>query len=249
MATADEYAQWIVNNADKRGTPDFEIVAKAYQDARAATQPTAQPAAQPKQSPLDVPNAVATGYNKGLLSLAGLPVDTAANIRDLVKAGIGAPYTAITGKPAPDWLQVQDRANDIGSGAHLIKTAQKYAPTMVTAANPEYEGGYLQAAGGGLNAIMNPNSRAEAINQGALGLASAPRTTLQATMRWLSLHRYHQQLRNKPLWQAQNTLSEAAKNAVRKWRNVWQTLKRQALRIQLLGLPLVIVLSVALKTC
>lgn len=34
MATADEYAAWIVKNANKRGTPEFDIVAKAYQQAR-----------------------------------------------------------------------------------------------------------------------------------------------------------------------------------------------------------------------
>lgn len=36
----DAYAKWIVENAQKRGTPDFEIVAKAYQEAKnAATAP------------------------------------------------------------------------------------------------------------------------------------------------------------------------------------------------------------------
>lgn len=39
MASADEYAAWIVQNADKKGTPDFEAVAKAYQQAKAAEQP------------------------------------------------------------------------------------------------------------------------------------------------------------------------------------------------------------------
>lgn len=34
MATADEYAAWIVKNANKRGTPEFDIVAKAYQQAK-----------------------------------------------------------------------------------------------------------------------------------------------------------------------------------------------------------------------
>lgn len=34
MATTDEYAAWIVKNADKKGTPDFETVAKAYQEAK-----------------------------------------------------------------------------------------------------------------------------------------------------------------------------------------------------------------------
>jgi hypothetical protein len=34
MATADEYAAWIVKNQDKRGTPQFETVAQAYQLAK-----------------------------------------------------------------------------------------------------------------------------------------------------------------------------------------------------------------------
>ncbi len=46
MATADEYAAWIVKNASKRGTPEFDIVAKAYQQAKG------EPAAAP-ESPAD----------------------------------------------------------------------------------------------------------------------------------------------------------------------------------------------------
>jgi len=34
MATADEYAAWIVKNSDKRGTPQFDTVAQAYQLAK-----------------------------------------------------------------------------------------------------------------------------------------------------------------------------------------------------------------------
>ncbi len=34
MATADEYAQWIVKNADKQGSPEFDIVAQAYSEAK-----------------------------------------------------------------------------------------------------------------------------------------------------------------------------------------------------------------------
>jgi hypothetical protein len=34
MATADEYASWIVKNAAKRGTPEFDTVAQAYQLAK-----------------------------------------------------------------------------------------------------------------------------------------------------------------------------------------------------------------------
>ena len=49
MATAAEYAQWIVQNKDKQGTPDFETVAQAYEVAKrneniAATQEATRPA-------------------------------------------------------------------------------------------------------------------------------------------------------------------------------------------------------------
>lgn len=42
MAGAEEYARWIVQNADKRGTPEFDIVSRAYQAAKQvkATDPT-----------------------------------------------------------------------------------------------------------------------------------------------------------------------------------------------------------------
>lgn len=46
MATADEYAAWIVKNADKKGTPEFATVASAYQDARGGQSTAAQPPAK-----------------------------------------------------------------------------------------------------------------------------------------------------------------------------------------------------------
>lgn len=124
---------------------------------------------------VDAGNAVGTGYFRGLTALAGLPVDTAANVLDLGKAAIGAPYTAITGKPAPDFLQVNDRKNVVGSGAWLTEKARgtKAGQVMLDAANPDYQGGYLQAIGGGLNAVTNPNSVPQLVNQAILGTTSA----------------------------------------------------------------------------
>ena len=49
MATADEYAAWIVANASKKGTPEFETVAKAYELAKGEA--TAAPAAAPAPAP------------------------------------------------------------------------------------------------------------------------------------------------------------------------------------------------------
>lgn len=38
--SAEKYAQWIVENQDKQGTPEFETVAQAYQAAKEQSQPT-----------------------------------------------------------------------------------------------------------------------------------------------------------------------------------------------------------------
>ena len=48
MASAEDFAKWIVQNPDKRGTPDFDTVAQAFQAAREAE--TAQPQAEPQQT-------------------------------------------------------------------------------------------------------------------------------------------------------------------------------------------------------
>ena len=53
MATADEYAAWIVKNSAKRGTPEFDTVAQAYQLAKAeeTTAVTQQQIAPPPAQP------------------------------------------------------------------------------------------------------------------------------------------------------------------------------------------------------
>jgi hypothetical protein len=47
MATADDYAGWIVKNADKKGTPEFDTVAAAYKEALAEEQPAPKAEAKP----------------------------------------------------------------------------------------------------------------------------------------------------------------------------------------------------------
>lgn len=46
MATAEQYAKWIVDNQDKKGTPEFETVAQAYKLAK-----TGAPASAPEVAP------------------------------------------------------------------------------------------------------------------------------------------------------------------------------------------------------
>lgn len=108
----------------------------------------------------DTANAVGTGFFRGLTRVAGLPADTAANVLDLGKAAIGAPYIAMTGKAPPSWLELGSRSDVTGSGDNLLKNISKtrVGDFMVNPANPAYEGGYAQAIGGAMSGVIRPNS-------------------------------------------------------------------------------------------
>lgn len=151
--------------ARKAGYTDAEIVQHLQPDAPKGTGSKA----------VDSANAVGTGFNRGLLRIAGMPVDAASNILDLGKAALGAPYTAITGKAPPEFLQLADRKGVIGSSDYLIDKAgkTKVGNLLVNPANPDYEGGYLQNAGGALTSISSPRSVAQGVNQMLIGQAGA----------------------------------------------------------------------------
>lgn len=54
--------------------------------------------------------ALASGVNRGVLRLFGLPADTVANAIDLLKAGAGMAYSGATGKTPPEFLDPTDKA-------------------------------------------------------------------------------------------------------------------------------------------
>jgi hypothetical protein len=66
MATADEYAAWIVKNADKKGTPAFDTVAAAYKDARSAA--------------LVAPTTPESGIPQGRGGVSQIPTEPGANL-------------------------------------------------------------------------------------------------------------------------------------------------------------------------
>ena len=94
MATAEEYAAWIVKNADKKGTPDFEKVAAAYKEVRAQAEEQSLPAVTvtPETSGQPV-NEVPAPRNYSLGEVPG------AMIRNAPASGlkvIGDVVTAVT---------------------------------------------------------------------------------------------------------------------------------------------------------
>lgn len=99
MASAEEYAQWIVDNAGKRGTPEFDTVAQAYSLSKNQTAAPSAPTAAERG------NAFGGGLARGVAGVAGLPVDTVENVLNLGIAGYGAAKQALTGKPGPDLIR------------------------------------------------------------------------------------------------------------------------------------------------
>jgi hypothetical protein len=128
-------------------------------------------------APMDAGNAVGTGFWRGVSRLAGLPVDTVQNVIDLGKAGAGVVYREATGNAVPASLQVNgDRSDVVGSSDWILKQARKSdtGRLMVDPANPDYEGGYLQAAGGSLaGGVVSPKSLPQLANQAGLAISSA----------------------------------------------------------------------------
>jgi len=161
------------------GVPDgitkADLAAKLKSNGYDVSKLDALPASAVQPRATDATNAVGTGFWRGMAGLAGLPADTAANVRDLAKAGVGSAYIATTGKAPPEWLQVGDRSKDIGSGANIIRAAQQTASgrLMLDPQNPSYEGGYLQQAGGAATGIMRPQTLGQLANQVILTQAGA----------------------------------------------------------------------------
>jgi hypothetical protein len=141
MATSEEYAAWIVKNADKRGTEDFNAVVAAYEVTKKEEEQTAQPVAAPDVQPSTMQQlgrqAGLTGRAivSGVLSPATMVGDLLAGGANLVQPSqmrypsqmVQEGLTAI-GLPAPETMP--ERMSQAGmqamtSTAGLAKLAPK----------------------------------------------------------------------------------------------------------------------------
>jgi len=94
MAKADEYAQWIVDNPNKKGTEDFDTVVKAYEQAKAeetAGATSAFPIAQPEPELGDV-----------AMNQAGLAAVRPVGSMAAAQAGDAAKMARIAGQVTPN---------------------------------------------------------------------------------------------------------------------------------------------------
>ena len=117
--------------------------------------------------------AFASGVNRmSTAGILGIPGDTALNLAELTKAGLGYGYSKLTGKPVPSALETADRSTIPLSSAWFEKQISKVpgGETVLTSDAAEYPGMHAagQAAGG---AVFARNPRA-AINPGDLKRAA-----------------------------------------------------------------------------
>jgi hypothetical protein len=151
MATADEYAAWIVKNADKKGTPEFETVAQAYAQAKSSE---AKPAKERTlgEKLAGVGEAALTAVT-GMTAPVGMAVGTVAGLGEAIANGT---YGTQQGA-----ANVEKRAQQAAS-AYVYQprgaAGQEYVQALGEAAQP------LQALGPmGAEMAMGANVARQAI--------------------------------------------------------------------------------------
>lgn len=180
MASKEQYAQWIIANQDKKGTPEFETVAAAYKAA------SSQPAAVQEN-----PNQDVATYVQGLAKRADevaagySPTDPTVGMSGGEKffAGAGMGMTNLArgaGQMAgivseEDVAKARERDAPLartgaGSAGNVVGTVAAGLPTMLIPGANTYTGAALIGAGmGALQPTVEGESRAMNAATGALG--------------------------------------------------------------------------------
>lgn len=131
MATADEYAAWIVKNADKKGTPDFETVARAYRAAKS-------------QSPAIDPTEGMSSLDRGLAGVGKAFADVGRGAGQMVGLVSRADVEEARRRDAP---LMKTTAGTVGNVAGNLALA---APAALIPGAAGIAGGAAVGAGMGL---------------------------------------------------------------------------------------------------
>lgn len=170
MATADEYAAWIVKNQNQKGTPDFDVVAKAYEEAKAFEKTNAPTQASPiviNRAPTREPPSttqILTGAPlKAMGDITDAFINAPLNVYNLAKMGVGTVASAL-GYPqsAPEVTPAPERVTA------LMRSRGYIAPEATMTPGQRVINTGLQAATGGM---LGPNLLRGALLGGTSGVA------------------------------------------------------------------------------
>jgi hypothetical protein len=196
MATADEYAAWIVKNADKKGTPDFETVARAYQAAKAQTSNAAPTTYDPSEGggtlqlgPFDTGiktpqwlDRTLAGTGKAFADLGTGVAQLGAGIADTLAPRQPTLAGLITGQPKSRVQELRDRvaeerqlsaplmATTAGKVGNVLGNVAAVAPAALIPGAQTIGGGALVGAASGL--LQPSTSTGETIKNVAVGGAA-----------------------------------------------------------------------------
>jgi hypothetical protein len=172
MATADEYAAWIVQNSSKRGTRDFEIVVQAYEQAKLeegrAQAPGAQQQFQPQQ--FVAPPAVAPTAATTPATLGQRVVGAGETALSLLTGAVGAPLGMIQGTGAGLAREILSGQFGTPAAAQRIEQAATEQAARFTYAPRTQAGREMLGAVGEAAQVLPP----------VLPVVAAPGAVLQA---------------------------------------------------------------------
>lgn len=194
MATAEDYAAWIVKNSDKKGTPDFDVVARAYAEAKTVRAPT-EKALDPSEGGNELrPFGISTGVMlpQGVsraLAGAGKAFSDAGTGLQQVYAG-AADLVAPRARDASSVITGQSNSRVAELRRQVEETRRRDAPLMDTGtglagniggnvAMALAPGGALKGAGVAARALGAP---ALATSLSAAGGAALAPTTVKSAL-------------------------------------------------------------------
>lgn len=186
MATADEYAAWIVKNSAKRGTSEFDTVAQAYQLAKSDEAQAAQP-----QAPAPEPTIGQQLVGAGETGLSLLTAATGGTLGTIAGTGAGLAQQILSGNfGTPEAVRAVEASAAKGAQALTYQPRTQTGQEMAQAAG-QFLGEVLPpvlpmitAPGQLLQAARNVAPMTQATAQrGAAAAQQAARTTGKAIAR------------------------------------------------------------------
>jgi hypothetical protein len=176
MATADEYAAWIVKNSAKRGTPEFDTVAQAYEIAKAeeTTARTQQQLAPAPQPPSALDQLIGAGETALTLGTAL----TGGTLGTIVGTGKGLAQQILSGEfGTPEAVREIEKAAVEGAQALTYQPRGQAGQEMVQATG-QFLGEVLPPV---LPVIASPTATVQAIRSATpIMQATAQRGTAAA---------------------------------------------------------------------
>jgi len=127
MATAEQYAEWIVANQDKKGTPEFDTVAKAYQLAKQQTTE-----APPTQSAEPVEPSFVERFNYARKSAT----DLVENLQTTLNVGLGG--AEVNPVDEMDWITPEEYLEE-GIDYTLKEKMQRFSAYRQSLIDAEYQ--------------------------------------------------------------------------------------------------------------